>query len=150
MSGKYEIEIMGRGEEMVYRDGDIELLLERTYCDGHRLFCDSTSGVRSGLVLPFGKRRQIIENLCDFFDTKNKPSIFVVDEADKDRHALEQLFKDLVSQGNKLSVEYDSAAKREKARDDMYIGVLKAGKKISINGVEISSVEDYWRWKQDA
>jgi hypothetical protein len=150
MTGKYEIEIMGRGEEMLYRDGDIELLLERTYCDGHRLFCDSTSGVRGGLVLPFGKRRQIIENLCDFFDTKNKPSIFVVDEADKDRHALEQLFKDLVSQGNKLSVEYDSAAKREKARDDMYIGVLKAGKKISINGVEIRSVEDYWRWKQDA
>jgi hypothetical protein len=150
MTGKYEIEIMGRGEEMLYRDGDIELLLERTYCDGHRLFCDSTSGVRGGLVLPFGKRRQIIENLCDFFDTKNKPSIFVVDEADKDRHALEQLFKDLVSQGNKLSVEYDSAAKQEKARDDMYIGVLKAGKKISINGVEIRSVEDYWRWKQDA
>ena len=150
MSGKYEIEIMGRGEEMVYRDGDIELLLERTYCDGNRLYCDSTSGVRGGPVLPFIQRRQIIENLCDFFDTKNKPTIFVLDEADKDRQALEQLFKDLVSIGNKLSVEYDSAAKREKARDDMYIGVLKAGKKISIHGVEISSVEDYWRWKQDA
>lgn len=150
MTGKYEIEIMGRGEEMLYRDGDIELLLERTYCDGHRLFCDSTSGVRGGPVLPFIQRRRIIENLCDFFDTKNKPTIFVLDEADKDRQALEQLFKDLASLGNKLSVEYDSAAKREKARDDMYIGVLKAGKKISIHGVEISSVEDYWRWKQDA
>ena len=149
MSGKYEIEIMGRGEVILYRDGDMELMLDRTYCDGHRLFCDSTSGVRGGPVLPFIKRSQIIENLCDYFDTKNKPSIFVLDEADKDRQALERLFMDLISQGNKLSVEYDSAAKREKARDDMYIGVLKAGKKISIHGVEISSVEDYWRWKQD-
>ena len=150
MTGKYEIKIIGRGEEMLYADGDIELLLVRTYCDGHRLFCDSTTGVHSGLVLPFKKRRQIIENLCDYFDTKNKPSIFVLDEADKDRQALEQLFKDLISQGNKLSVEYDSAAKREKTKDDMYISILKAGKKLSINGVEISSVKDYWRWKHDA
>jgi hypothetical protein len=47
-------------------------------------------------------------------------------------------------------VEYDSAAKREKAKDDMYISILKAGKKLSINGVEISRVEDYWRWKHAA
>jgi hypothetical protein len=46
-------------------------------------------------------------------------------------------------------VEYDSAAKREKAKDDMYISILKAGKKLSINGVDINSVEDYWRWKRD-
>ncbi|MGD8814661.1 MAG: hypothetical protein PVI78_09320 [Anaerolineales bacterium] len=149
MTGNYEIEIIGRGEEMLYSDGDIELMLERTYCDGHRLFCDSTRGVRGGPALPFEKRRQILENLCDYFDTKNEPSIFVLDEADKDRQALEQLFQDLISQGNKLSVEYDSAAKREKAKDDMFIGILEAGKKLSIHGVEISSVEDYWRWKND-
>jgi hypothetical protein len=47
-------------------------------------------------------------------------------------------------------VEYDSAAKREKAKDDMYISILKAGKKLSINGVEINSVEAYWKWKRDA
>ena len=150
MTSEYKIEIIGRGEEMVYTDGDIELLLVRTYCDGHRLFCDSTTGVHSGLVLSFDKRRQIIENLCDYFDTKNKPSIFVLDEADKDLQMLERLFKDLISQGNKLSVEYDSAAKREKANDDMYIGILKAGKKLSIHGVEINSIEDYWRWKRNA
>jgi hypothetical protein len=150
MTSKYEIEIVGRGEVILYSDGDIELSLDRTYFDGHRLFCDSTSGVRGGPVLPFEKRRQIIENLCDYFDTKNEPSIFVLDEADKDRKALERLFEDLISQGNKLSVEYDSAAKREKAKDDEYIGVLEAGKIISIHGVEIGSVEDYWRWKHDA
>ena len=150
MTGKYEIEIIGRGEEILYSDGDIELSIDRTYCEGHRLFCDSTTGVSGGPVLLFEKRRQIIENLCDYFDTKNEPSIFVIDEADKDRQALERLFKDLISHGHKLSVEYDSAAKREKAKDDMYISILKAGKKLSINGVEISSVEDYWRWKHDA
>jgi hypothetical protein len=149
MAGKYKIEIVGRGEEMLYSDGEVELSLVRTYSDGHRLFCDSISGVRDGLVLPFEKRRQIIEDLCDYFDTKNRPSIFVIDEADRDRQALELLFRDLISQGNKISVEYDSAAKREMARDDMYISTLKAGKKLSINGVEIGSVEDYWKWKNN-
>ena len=149
MTDKYEIEIIARGEEMLYSDSDVELTLVRTYMKGHRLFCDSTIGIYDGLVLPYKKRRQIIENLCDYFDTKNEPSIFVLDEADKDRQALERLFNDLISQGNQLSVEYDSAAKREKAKDDMYISILKAGKKLSINGVEISSVEDYWRWKRD-
>jgi hypothetical protein len=116
----------------------------------HRLFCDSTIGIYDGLVLPYKKRRQIIENLCDYFDTKNKPSIFVLDEADKDRQELERLFQDLISQGNRISVEYDSAAKREKAKDDEYISALEAGKIISINGVEISSVKDYWKWKHGA
>ena len=147
MTDKYKIEPVGRGEEMLYSDSDIELSLERTYCDGHRLFCNSFIEVRGGPLIPFSKRRQIIENICDYFDTKNAASIFVLDVADKDRQALEQLFKDLISKGHKLSVEYDSATKREKFRDDMNISILKAGKKLSINGVEINSVEDYWRWK---
>jgi hypothetical protein len=46
-------------------------------------------------------------------------------------------------------VEYDSFAKREKAKDAMYISILKAGKKLSVHGVEISSAEDYWRWKDN-
>ncbi|MGD8815071.1 MAG: hypothetical protein PVI78_11425 [Anaerolineales bacterium] len=150
MTGTYKIDIIGRGEEMLYSDGDIELTLVRTYCDGHRIFCNSTLGIHGGLVLPVKKRRQIIENLCDYFDTKIKALIFVLDEADKDRQALERLFEDLISQGHKLSVEYDSAAQREKAKDDMFISILKAGKKLSIHGVEISSVEDYWKWKHDA
>ena len=150
MTNHYKIEIIARGEEMIYTDGDLEIILDRTYCDGHRLFCESTTGVHNGLVLPFRKRKQIIENLCDYFDTMNKPSIFVLDEADKDRQALERLFKDLISQGNKLYVEYDSAAYREKSKDDMFIGILEAGKKLSIHGVEINSVEDYWRWKRNA
>jgi hypothetical protein len=57
MTGKYKIEIIERGEEMLYTDGDFEILLDRTYYDGHRHFCDSTTGVQNGLVLPFKKRR---------------------------------------------------------------------------------------------
>ena len=146
---QYTIQIQGRGEEMVYADGDIQLQLERTYCNGHRLFCDNTSGA-NGPALPFNTRRKVILNLCEYFNTKDDPTIFVLDERDKDREALEMLFAELASQGHKVTVEYDSAEKRNQVMDDMYLGILKAGKKLSINGVEIKSVEDYWRWKRQA
>lgn len=136
----YSIQIQGRGEEMVYADGEVELHLERTYCNGHRLYCDNTSGV-NGPALAFGKRRELILNLCEFFNTKDAPTIFVLDEADKDRHQLEMLFTNLLSQGHKVSVEYDSVEKRDQVFDEMHLSILRAGKKLSINGVEIKSVE---------
>lgn len=147
---KYKIQIVGRGEDMVYSDNDLELSLERTYCNGHRLYCSNTSGEHGAPAIPFIKRKEIIENLCEHFNTKKEPSIFVLDEADKDRKELERLFADLVSNGHKITVEYDSATKREQVQDEMYISILKAGKRLSINGKEIKSVEDYWRWKNDA
>ena len=147
---KYKIQIVGRGEDMIYSDSDLELSLERTFCDGHRLFCDNTAGGHGGPTLPFAKRQEIIENLCEYFGTKKEPSIFVLDEADKDRKELEHLFSDLVLKGHKIEVEYDSAKKREQSQDKMYISILEAGKKLTINDVDIESVEDYWRWKRGA
>lgn len=151
MTGRtYRIKIIGRGEEVLYSDNDLELSLERTYCNGHRLYCNNTAGEYGGPSLPFNKRLEIIENLCEYFDTKTERSIFVLDEADKDKEELIRLFSDLLSKGHKITVEYDSAKKREQAQDEMYIGTLKAGKKLSINGKDIESVEAYWRWKHDA
>lgn len=147
---KYKIQIVGRGEEMIYSEPDLELGLERTYINGHRLYCNNTSGEYGGPALPFLKRKEIIENLCEYFNTKTEPSIFVLDETDKDRKELEHLFAELVSKGNKITVEYDSAKKLDQVQDEMYLSILKAGKKLSIDGKEIKSVEDYWRWKNDA
>lgn len=147
MTGKYEIKLTDRGEGILYSDGEIVILMDRTYCDGHRLYCDSIGSLRRGPVLPFSKRKQIIQNLCDYFATKKEPTIFVLDEADKDLQSLESLFEDLSSRGHKLFVEYDNGNKREKYKDDMYISILKAGKKLSINGVDINSIEEYWQWK---
>ena len=146
----YRIQILGRGEDMLYSDSELELNLQRTYCNGHRLYCNDTSGECGWPALPFAKRREIIENLCEYFNTKKEPSTFVLDEADKDRIELELLFSNLIAEGHKITVEYDSAKRREQAQDEMYISTLKAGKKISLNGQQIDTVEDYWRWKRGA
>jgi hypothetical protein len=76
--------------------------------------------------------------------------IYVIDELDPNRIELEQLFDTLITKGHKISVEYDSEEKREKSRDEMYLGILRAGKELKINETEIHSEADYWRWKGHA
>lgn len=146
---KYNIRILGRGEEIFYSDGNVKLWLERTYCDGHRLYCSNTENDDAGIELAFSKRKSVIQNLCDYFDTKRTSSIFVLDEADKDRCEFELLFSDLVSDGHKIIIEYDNVKKREKAQDKMHINILKAGKTLSIDDVKIVSIKDYWQWKKN-
>lgn len=63
--------------------------------------------------------------------------------------AIEQLFAELVSQGHKIAVEYDSAARRANSEDAMYLGILEAGKQLSINGVDTENAQAYWRWKRE-
>lgn len=60
------------------------------------------------------------------------------------------IFEVLITNGHKIVVEYDSEEKREKSRDEMYLSILKAGKKLTINEIEIESEADYWRWKGHA
>ena len=72
----YNLEFQFRGEEVIYTDADLSLTLERTYCSGHRIYCDSTSGKHDGLDLPFSKRREIIMNLCAEFGTTQEPIRF--------------------------------------------------------------------------
>lgn len=121
---RYSIQILGRGEAMTYADSQVKLSLEQTLCDGHRIYCDSIAN-SNGPALPFAKRQEVILNLCDFFETADAAVIFVVDERDKDRHTLEVLFAELAAQGHKVSIEYDSAEKREQFLDEMYLSDLR-------------------------
>ena len=110
---KFKIQIIGGVEGMVYSDSDLELSLERTYCNGNRFYCSNTSGGGYGAsAIAFIKRIEIIDNLCEYFNTRKAPGIFVLDEADKDRKELEHLFTNLVSKGQKITVEYGSSTKR--------------------------------------
>lgn len=152
MSGErdYSIQILGRGEDMVYRDGEGEVPLQRTYMNGHRLYCADTSGDGFGAALPFARRRRIIENLCEHFKTRSSETIFVLDVRDKDRAALQALFEGLRAAGHRIRVESDSAERRQASDDEMWLGWLRAGKTLTMDGVDIATVDDYWRWKSSA
>ena len=143
----YSIQAVARGEVLIYKDQDIELHLNHTYCDGKRLYCNDTSGL-IGPGLPLSQRQEIFKNLCHYFNTKWWRYIFVLDERDKDRLELERFFAELAASGHKISVEYDSAEKREQVFDEMHLSFLRTGHKVIIDGIELNNAEDYWRWKQ--
>lgn len=140
----YTLRIVGRGENIAYRDSSGELWLQRTYNRVNRLYCGDTQ------KLPFSRRKAVVENLCDYFHTLSEPSVFVLDEGDKDRKDLEALFDRLVGGGHKITVEYDSAKKQEQFEEGTYLSVIRAGKKLVIEGVELTSEADYWEWKRKA
>lgn len=102
----YTIRIQGRGDELIYTDAEIRLEMERTISFGHRLYCDNT------VHLPLLKRQQIITHLCEHFHTREEPTIFVIDETDKDREAITTFLNELTTAGHQLSVEVDSEKKR--------------------------------------
>jgi len=102
----YTIRIHGRGDQLTYKDDDVKLEMERTNDFGHRLYCDNTAH------LPIAKREQIITNLCEHFKTHLEPSVFVIDEKDRDREALANFLYILIAAGNKLEIEWDSEEKR--------------------------------------
>lgn len=103
---RYTIRIQGRGDELIYTDAEVRLEMERTMEFGHRLYCDNTAN------LPLPKRQEIIANLCEHFCTKEEPTIFVIDEKDKDRDALSHFFTELNVAGHQLTIELDSEEKR--------------------------------------
>ena len=116
----YSIRIRGRGDEMTYQDTEVRLHMERTDSFGHRLYCDNTAH------LPLPKREQIINNLCEHFKTPQNPTIFVIDEKDKDRNALAGYLNILQSAGHQLEIEWDS----EEIRRDFCRKLAEETKKV--------------------
>ena len=124
----YSVRVLNRGEDLLYSDAEGELQLQQTYFDGHRLYCKDTSGDGFGPPIPFERRKRLIENLCDHFDTRHRTSIFVLGSRDKDRDRLEALFEELRELGHRIIVEHDGARGRKASGIDAYGGVLGCGR----------------------
>ncbi len=148
----FTIRVEGRGEEIVYADAQGEVWIDRSATDQQRLHCNSICGP-GRTKLPFGRRREIIIRLCESLNTKRSRARFVIDERDPDRWPLQALVAELAAQGHQVSVEHDSAEKRERQADEMFGRILQAskqaGKTFRLNGKEIKSIEDYQRWKRE-
>lgn len=145
---EFTIELRDRGEEVVYARGELEVFLARTFCGGHRLYVSETAEDSLGAPVEVTQRLQLLWHLCCEFAHRHKPLILVVDEADRDRAALEERVADLIACGLKLEVEYDSEAQRRECCDQMFVELIESGSPLSIEGSEIRSVAEYRTWKR--
>jgi hypothetical protein len=129
-------------ESLDYRDGRIQLWIQCNHSGISRIYCADT------VKLPFSDRERILLNLCDYHETASQRAIVVVDEGDKDRKDLESLIARLAAEGQKISIGYATAEMREQFEKGWQLKWLSAGKKLKVEGTEISTIEDYLRWKE--
>ena len=137
----YTATYYGHTESLDYRDGDGQLWLQ-CGCRDSRIYCDDTA------KLPFSRRKRVMENLCDYYETVTNPLIVVLDERDKDREQLERVIARMSAQGQKITIEYWTAEMQEQFEQGWQLGLLRAGKKLRIDGTELGTVEDLERWKE--
>ena len=136
----YAARYYGHIESLDYRDGYGQLWLQ---CGcGTRIYSADTAR------LPFSRRERVLENLCDYYETATNPAIVVVDERDKDREELERMIARLSVEGQKITIEYVTGQMEEQFEKGWQLRWLGAGKTLKIDGTEISTVEDYVRWKE--
>lgn len=146
--GKFSIGFADRGEEIRYAEDDLVLTIPRTWCAGNRIFCDGIRSAPGAARLAADRREAVIRNLCKYFDTRTRELIFVLDEQDPDRVRLAAFLQALAAGGDRVRVEYDSDALQEERRDRMYLGILRAGKALEINGTAIPDADAYRHWKR--
>jgi hypothetical protein len=137
----YTATYSGHIESLDYRDDDGQLWLQ-CGCRDSRIYCDDTA------KLPFSRRKRVMENLCDYYETMINPVIVVLDERDKDREELERVIARMSAQGQKITIDYWTAEMQEQFEQGWQLGLLGAGKKLRIDGTELGTVEDYERWKE--
>ena len=82
-------------------------------------------------------------NLCAEFGTTQEPIIFVIHEDDGDRVQFEELFRELIAKGHKITIEQDSEARRRDSQEQMIADTLSSGKEVYVEDTKIQSLEDY-------
>ena len=138
---RYTAKFYGHIESIDYRDGHGQLWLQCGFSTSWFLDCRDTAR------LPLTRRKQILEDLCDYLSTKNEPAVFVIDETDKHRRELEQTIRELTASGHRLTVKHTSSEQCKQAEDTQWLRWIKAGKKLKIGETEIATEEDYLRWR---
>ena len=137
----YTARYYGHIESVDYRDGYGQLWLQ---CGSGtpRIYCADT------VKLPFPRRELVLKNMCDYYETVTNPAIVVVEETDKDREELERMIARLCAEGEKLTMECVTEGMEAQFENGWQLRWLGAGKRLKIEGTEISTVEDYVRWKE--
>ena len=146
MSSKYSIEFIERGEQFRYTGRGLSLVLERTYCRGHRIFTQSIAAGAGEPPLSFAERSQVLRDLCEFFETCRNETVFVIWDTDPHRRELETLLAKLQADGELISIERDNDKNRQAAFDRQNLELLRDGWKVTLEGREFRTAAAYEEW----
>ena len=110
----FSIRIFGPGEELEYKDNQVELIIYMTYFNGYRYYCNSFKRDKYEKIINIDERLNIIYNLCVYFKSKNTELIFVIDENDSDKNNIIEYIETLKMNHHRLKIEIVTNKKKKK------------------------------------
>jgi hypothetical protein len=129
-----------RGENVDYRRHDQTLSVTFTWIGGPRLYPGSITGWSDGSPLTDEDRSSVFRDVLQFIALGGERSTVVINVDDPSR----ALWEDICSANAPLvnAVEYTSDDAEHAREREMYLSSLRAGKGLSVEGIEIKDEHD--------
>lgn len=135
-----KIEYGFRGEDISYQLADKNADISFTWCNGSRIYSDNINKWNNGLVMTNDEKRTVFCDVLHFVKTNRKKPIIVINSDDSSKNLWETLCSE-----NKTDiemVEYTSNEENYQFERNMYLDFLKAGKILTMDGIEIKTEQD--------
>ena len=134
------IEFGFRGEGIIYRLTGKSMELWFTWVNGIRVYTETISKWDDGHILTTEEKKLVFNDVVRFVEKNREKPIIVINSDDSSKSLWEEF-----SEENRTfikNIEYTSIEEKYQAERKMYLDLMKAGKKITVDGFEISNEND--------
>jgi hypothetical protein len=139
-SSESKIQFEFRDEGITYRLPDKHMHLWSTWTNGARLYTETIAKWEDGSVLTRDEKKRVFNEVVLFVGQKDEKPIIVINSDDPSKALWEDLC--LSNQLFIKNIEYTSREEQSQFERNMYLGFIKAGKKVILDGIELSNEKD--------
>jgi len=134
------IEFGFRGEGINYRLPNKSIELWFTWVNGMRVYTETIFKWKDGSILTIEEKKQVFNDVVRFVEKNKEKPIIVINNDDSSRILWEELCAENQTSINRI--EYTSRESQFQIERKMYHDLMKAGKKVVVDGFEISNEND--------
>jgi hypothetical protein len=134
------IEFGFRGENLIYHRTNRVIEVTFTFINGFRIYTDDIKKWKDGSALIESEQEKVFNDLIIFINEERGKPVIVINKDDPSKNLWERLCKENQSLIGKS--EYTSDEEGFQFRQKMFLDILKHGKKLKINDVEIANEKD--------
>ena len=130
-----ELEFGNRGEDVIYRLPGKEIYVVSTWLEGRRVYTEDIDKWQDGSPLSEEEEKKIFSDVLHFLGRKGEPPLVVINTDDP----LKDLWEQMCSLNQSLikGIEYTSDEVHFQNEREMWLGLIKAGQTVTLEGVEV-------------
>jgi hypothetical protein len=129
-----------RGEDITYRLSNKSLELSFTWINGARIYTETIAKWEDGSTLTADEKKRVFIEVIRFVGKEGEKPIIVININDPSRDLWEELC--LINGVLINNIEYTSKEEQYQFERKMYLEFINAGKKVNIDGVDISTEKE--------